>query len=154
MKNTLDLKIPPLVVLLVLAAIAWFSGKIFPFLILDFRFNVIASTVLGLFGCGLIIAGARSFNRVGTTVNPLKPETTTTLVRDGVYRYSRNPIYLGLAIILLSWGIYLSHLLSVIFVIAFVVYMNHFQIQPEERMLQKLFGACFDRYKYQVKRWL
>lgn len=154
MKNTLELKIPPVAVLLVLASIAWFSVKIFPVLGLDFPFNVSVSAVLGLIGCGLTIAGARSFYRAGTTVNPLKPETTTTLVREGIYRYSRNPIYLGLAIILLSWGIYLSHLLSLIFVIAFVVYMNFFQIQPEERTLQKLFGACFDRYKRRVRRWL
>lgn len=154
MKNTLELKIPPVAVFLALAAMMWLSLKIFPFLALEFHFNMTVAIVFAVLGCALIIAGARSFNRAGTTVNPLKPETTTILVMDGVYRFSRNPIYLGLAIILFSWGIYLSNLLSLIFVIAFVVYMNLFQIQPEERMLQKLFGVCFDQYKRQVRRWL
>lgn len=154
MKKTLELKIPPIAVFLVLAAMAWLSAKIFPSLALDFHFNTIVATVTAAFGCGLIMAGAHAFKRADTTVNPLKPETTTTLVTGGVYHFSRNPIYLGLAIILLSWGIYLSHLLSLLFMIAFVVYMNHFQIQPEEKVLQKLFGVCFERYQRQVRRWL
>jgi protein-S-isoprenylcysteine O-methyltransferase Ste14 len=110
--------------------------------------------VIAGFGCGMVVAGSSSFHRAGTTVNPMKPEATTSLVTKGAYRFSRNPIYLGLAIILSSWGIYLSNLLSLIFVYSFIIYMNHFQIEPEERILQKLFGACFERYKHQVRRWL
>ena len=154
MKKILELKIPPVAVLLVLAILMWFCEKTFPFLSLNFNFSIFVAVVIAVSGCGIVIAGARAFHRVGTTINPLKPETTTTLVMEGVFCVSRNPIYLGLAMILLSWGIYLSNLLSLIFVVAFVVYMNHFQIQPEERMLQKLFGARFERYKQQVRRWL
>jgi len=153
-KNILELKIPPVVVLLVLAIMMWFSAKNFPFLALNSGFNVVIAAVIAVSGCGMVMAGSRSFHRAGTTVNPMKPETTTSLVTEGVYRFSRNPIYLGLAIILSSWGIYLSDLLSLIFVCFFIIYMNHFQIQPEERILQKLFGACFERYKHQVRRWL
>ena len=154
MKNILELKIPPVVVLLVLAIMMWFSAKNFPFLTLNFDFNVVIAAVMAVFGCGMVVAGSHSFYRAGTTVNPMKPEATTLLVTEGVYRFSRNPIYLGLAMILSSWGIYLSDLLSLIFVCFFIMYMNHFQIQPEERMLQKLFGAYFERYKHQVRRWL
>jgi protein-S-isoprenylcysteine O-methyltransferase Ste14 len=132
----------------------WFSAKNFPFLTLNFDFNVVFAVVIAGFGCGMVAAGSSSFHRAGTTVNPMKPEATTSLVTKGAYRFSRNPIYLGLAIILSSWGIYLSNLLSLIFVYSFIIYMNHFQIEPEERILQKLFGACFERYKHQVRRWL
>lgn len=132
----------------------WFCKKTFPFLSLNFKFNIVVAAVFAVSGCGIVLAGARAFHGAGTTVNPLKPETTRVLVMEGVYRFSRHPIYLGLAMILLGWGIYLSNLLSLIFVIVFVVYMNHFQIQPEERMLQTLFGTRFERYKQQVRRWL
>jgi protein-S-isoprenylcysteine O-methyltransferase Ste14 len=153
-KNILELKIPPVIVLLVLAIMMWFSAKNFPFLTLNFDFNVVIAAFVAAFGCGMVMVGSRSFHRVGTTVNPMKPEATTSLVTEGVYRFSRNPIYLGLAMILSSWGVYLSDLLSLIFVCFFIMYMNHFQIQPEERILHKLFGSCFERYKHQVRRWL
>lgn len=132
----------------------WFSAKNFRFLTLNFDFNVVIAVVMAVFGCGMVVAGSHSFYCAGTTVNPMKPEATTSLVTEGVYRFSRNPIYLGLAMILSSWGIYLSDLLSLVFVCFFIMYMNHFQIQPEERMLCKLFGAYFERYKHQVRRWL
>jgi protein-S-isoprenylcysteine O-methyltransferase Ste14 len=153
-KNILELKIPPVIVLLVLAIMMWISAKNFPFLTLNFDFNVVIAAVVAVFGCGMVMVGSHSFHRVGTTVNPMKPEATTSLVMEGVYRFTRNPIYLGLAMILSSWGVYLSNLSSLIFVCLFIIYMNHFQIRPEERMLHKLFGARFERYKHQVRRWL
>jgi protein-S-isoprenylcysteine O-methyltransferase Ste14 len=153
-EKILELKIPPVAVLLVVAILMWLCEKTFPFLTVNFNFKLVVTAIIAVSGCSIVIAGARTFHRAGTTVNPLRPEATTTLVTEGVYRFSRHPIYLGLAMILLSWGIYLANLLSILLVIAFVVYINHFQIQPEERMLQKLFGICFERYKQQVRRWL
>lgn len=154
MEKIIKLKIPPVAVLLVLAILMWFCEKTFPVLSVNIHFKHVIAAIFAASGCSIVIAGARAFHRAGTTVNPLKPETTTVLVMEGVYRFSRHPIYLGLAMILLSWGIYLSNLLSLMFVIVFVVYINRFQIQREERMLQKLFGICFERYKQQVRRWL
>lgn len=154
MEKILELKIPPVAILLILAILMWFCENTFPFLSVNINFKHVFAAFLAVAGCSIVIAGARAFHRAGTTVNPLKPETTTVLVVEGVYRFSRHPIYLGLAMILFSWGIYLSNLLSLLLVIVFVVYLNRFQIQPEERMLQKLFGICFERYKQQVRRWL
>ena len=154
MEKILELKIPPVAVLLVFAVLMWFCEKTFPVLSVNIQFKLVVAEILAVSGCGVIIAGARAFHRAGTTVNPFKPETTTTLVMEGVYRFSRHPIYLGLAMILLSWGIYLSNLLSLLLVIVFVAYIDRFQIQPEERILQKLFGICFEHYKRRVRRWL
>ena len=92
--------------------------------------------------------------RLKTTLNPMKPELTTVLIKTGIYQYSRNPIYLGFVIILLGWGIYLSNALALLFVAGFVYYMNRFQIEPEEKSLSQIFGAQFEEYKHKVRRWL
>jgi len=88
-------------------------------------------------------------------VNPTKPSDASSLVVQGIYRVSRNPMYLGVLLLLIAWGIYLEHLI-VVFVLpaAFVIYMNKFQIEPEEQALQKLFGDDFASYKKKVRRWI
>ncbi|MDX2322169.1 MAG: isoprenylcysteine carboxylmethyltransferase family protein [Moritella sp.] len=105
----------------------------------------------GIFFC---IAGVVSFRRAETTVNPLKPETATALVSSGIYTISRNPMYVGLALFLLAWAVYLSSPWISIGVVGFVFYMNHFQIEPEELALKDIFGAEFTRYQENVRRWL
>jgi protein-S-isoprenylcysteine O-methyltransferase Ste14 len=105
----------------------------------------------GIFFC---LAGVISFRRAKTTVNPFKPETTTTLVNTGIYAISRNPMYVGFAFFLLAWAVYLSSPWISIGVVGFVLYMNHFQIEPEELALKDIFGIEFTRYQENVRRWL
>lgn len=95
-----------------------------------------------------------SFRKARTTVNPLKPETASALVSSGVYRYTRNPMYLGFAIVLIAWSIFLAWPPALLGVLGFVMYMNIFQIGPEERALASLFGREFTQYCSQVRRWL
>src|SRR5687768_11909847 len=109
---------------------------------------------LALLGATISILGVLSFRRAGTTVNPLKPGAASSLVRSGVYRVTRNPMYLGFLMLLLGWGIYLSNALALLFVPMFVVYMNKFQIEPEERALTARFGQEFVVYSMRVRRWL
>ena len=78
----------------------------------------------------------------------------TQLVTSGVYRYTRNPMYLGMACLLLAWAVYLQNPLALLGVPLFMAYITQFQIKPEERMLVKLFGDAFIRYRQQVRRWL
>jgi protein-S-isoprenylcysteine O-methyltransferase Ste14 len=98
--------------------------------------------------------GVVSFRRAGTTVNPLTPEASSTLVRAGVYTLTRNPMYLGFLMLLLGWAIYMSNAFALLFVPVFVVYMNRFQIEPEEKALGSRFGQAFVTYTTCVRRWL
>lgn len=107
-----------------------------------------------LLGCAISLAGVVSFQRAHTTVNPLVPQQSSTLVDGGIYRYSRNPMYLGFAIVLLAWALALGQVVPFLGVSGFVLYIQRFQIAPEERALQQRFGEAFSSYKSRVRRWI
>lgn len=100
------------------------------------------------------LLGLIAFHRSRTTINPLRPERTSALVTQGIYRITRNPMYVGMALLLLAWAVYLSALLPFAGVPLFMSYITRFQIRPEERMIEKLFGAEFLGYAARVRRWL
>jgi len=95
-----------------------------------------------------------SFQKAKTTFNPLKPDAASSLVASGIYRVSRNPMYVGFLLVLTGWAMWLSHPLPFLFLPIFVGYMNRFQISPEERVLSAKFGEEYDTYKQSVRRWL
>ncbi|HSB48970.1 MAG TPA: isoprenylcysteine carboxylmethyltransferase family protein, partial [Burkholderiales bacterium] len=107
-----------------------------------------------LMGGIFVIAGTISFALARTTINPMKPETTSSLVRSGVYGISRNPMYVGLLFVLAGWAAYLASAWALLGLVAFVPYMNRFQIAPEERALSALFGTEYTAYASKVRRWL
>jgi protein-S-isoprenylcysteine O-methyltransferase Ste14 len=109
---------------------------------------------LGASGMAVAIGGVISFRRAETTVNPLKPERSAALVSTGVYSFTRNPMYLGMVLVLFAWAVYLSSAWSLLGPILFALYITRFQIVPEERVLDRLFGAPFAAYKKRVRRWL
>ena len=109
---------------------------------------------LAFAGLGVAFFGVLQFRRSRTTVNPIHPEHSSTLVCQGVYRFTRNPMYLGFLLGLIGWGIYLGNLLAMGMPVIYVIYMNRFQIAPEERILEDLFGDDFQRYKKVVRRWI
>ena len=76
------------------------------------------------------------------------------MVTESVYRYTRNPMYLGLACCTFAWGLYLQNFAALLFVIPFVAYMTHFQIKPEERALLEVFGAEYAEFSNRVRRWI
>ena len=84
----------------------------------------------------------------------MSPESTSSLVTAGLYRYSRNPIYVADVIFLLSWAFYLNNPISLLGIVGFVLYMNRFQIQPEERALEANFGQAYLDFKARVRRWI
>jgi len=100
------------------------------------------------------LAAITQFGRSGTTVNPHKPETTTALVTTGIYAWTRNPMYLGLAILLLGWGLRLGALSPLLGPLLFVPLIQRVQILPEERALRVLFGKDYEDYSARVNRWL
>lgn len=110
----------------------------------------------GLAGAGVVVAllGVVSFRRARTTVNPLQPATASHLVVSGIYRRTRNPMYLGMLLVLLGWGVFLAHVPAMVLAVTFVPLMNRLQIGPEERILSTVFGQQFTNYQSTVRRWL
>ncbi|MDF0675027.1 MAG: isoprenylcysteine carboxylmethyltransferase family protein [Nitrospira sp.] len=153
MFNALELKVPPLALVFLFGALMWVASAYSMFtIVLPWRsaFALIFYTV----GSAIVLAGVLTFRQMKTTVSPLTPEATTTMVTSGIYRFTRNPMYLGFLLILVGWAIDLSHLLAFVILPLFVWYMNRFQIQPEERALASKFSEAFTAYKRSVRRWL
>jgi protein-S-isoprenylcysteine O-methyltransferase Ste14 len=150
----LELKIPPPVVAVMLAIGMYFSSTSFP----DARFQLPMHTSIAVAIClaGLAVnaAGLLAFRRHQTTVNPLQPIRASTLVRDGIYRLTRNPMYLGMALILLGWAVQLSNATALAGPTLLVVWLTRFQIIPEEQALRRNFPVDFDAYSSHVRRWL
>ena len=134
---------------LMLAA-AW----LLPVLNVAIPWSTPAAIVVAALGAALGLAGVIQFHRAKTTVNPLRPDAVSALVSGGVYRWTRNPMYLGMAAMLLGWAIYLGSIAALAALPLFIVYLNRFQIGPEERALEARFGAEFEAYRRRVSRWL
>jgi protein-S-isoprenylcysteine O-methyltransferase Ste14 len=142
------------VLVVIVAALMWFAAAATP----AFGFYLPARPAfavgLALIGAVTCLSGVVSFRQAKTTVNPMKPYSTSSLVVSGIYRYTRNPMYLGFLLVLLGWAAFLSNLAALAFVPAFVAYMNRFQIRPEERVLASLFPHDFPAYVAEVRRWV
>ena len=151
--NALELKVPPPLVALVTGLLMWWAAKLVPPLALPGVARIVVAVVFAGVGVGLAMSGVLTFRRAKTTVNPTTPAAASALVRTGVFRFTRNPMYLGLLLCLVAWAIFLSSVLALLIAPLFVVYMNRFQIAPEERALAALFGDNFAAYKRDVRRW-
>lgn len=152
--HALELRIPPPVVALLVAAAMWGISLVTPRVDVSAPMRLVVGIAIALAGVACAIAGIAAFRRARTTVNPLKPETSSSLVTSGIYRFTRNPMYVGLALALLGWAVFLSSPWSLIGPLAFVLYMNRFQIGPEERILLGMFGSAYSAYQGTVRRWL
>lgn len=147
-------RVPPVAVTLIVAALMWAVARTLPSLRFDFAGRTLLAVALALAAGAIGIAGLRAFHRARTTSNPLQPERASALVTDGIYRRTRNPMYVALAVALLGWAVQLGHALAPLGVGLFMTWMNRFQIAPEERALARLFGTEFERYTREVRRWL
>lgn len=150
--KSLENKIPPAVVWLVCALIMKSIAYVLPFVALPHL--PIVAIVIALIGIGAGIVGIWSFYKARTTINPLEPSQATHFVSEGIYKLSRNPMYVGLACCLISWAIWLSYLVPWLGVVLFIAYMTRFQIIPEERVLRQKFGDEYQNYCLKVRRWL
>ncbi|MCW8328560.1 isoprenylcysteine carboxylmethyltransferase family protein [Photobacterium sp. SDRW27] len=147
------LKLPPPVVLLVTLGGMYLFSYYWPIWTFSFFGQSMLVLLCCLFGTLIGLAGIVAFAKARTTVDPRKPDRTSRLVTSGVYRFSRNPMYLGLVFLLVAAFFYFSALSSVIMIPLFVFYMNNFQIGPEEDVLEALFGDEYRQYCEQVRRW-
>ena len=108
-----------------------------------------------LFGIGILIGlwSLLQFFSKKTSINPVTPDSASTLVNKGLYAFTRNPMYLALLLLLMAWGLFLGNAFNTLLAAGFVSYMNAFQIIPEEEALEKIFGTEFLNYKIKVRRW-
>jgi protein-S-isoprenylcysteine O-methyltransferase Ste14 len=152
--RALELKIPPVALGILLGALMWVAARSVS--ALGFILPAGRMIAIGLAAAGVIsaILGVVSFRRAKTTVNPLRPESASALVISGIYRVTRNPMYLGMLLVLLGWGVFLGNALAFLAAIAFIPLMNRLQIVPEERALTAMFGPAFTAYQSAVRRWL
>ncbi|HDR0996166.1 TPA: isoprenylcysteine carboxylmethyltransferase family protein [Pasteurella multocida] len=145
----MTIRLPPPVIFLACAAVMWCLPPIYQF--------ARHTWLVGLFilMSGIIGSGSLwQFWQAKTTVDPIRLEKSSALVVSGIYQFSRNPMYLSLALLLLAWGLWLASLSAVLFLVVFVFCITQFQIKPEERQLEKLFGDAYLDYKQKVRRWL
>jgi protein-S-isoprenylcysteine O-methyltransferase Ste14 len=148
----LNTKIPPPIVTATFGLIIYFSKSFSP--VYSFDNSNMISVIFLLFGLGIFSAAVQSFKKHKTTINPLSPDKASSLINSGIFSYSRNPMYLGMLLILLSvsfkfnisGGLFISFL--------FKIYITRFQIIPEEEAMGKLFGEEFIKYKNQTRRWV
>jgi protein-S-isoprenylcysteine O-methyltransferase Ste14 len=152
--RVLDLKMPPLAAGALLAALMWLVSRLVPGFNFVFPGREFLALILAIAGAMIILLGVASFRRAKTTINPMKPELSSSLVISGIYKLSRNPMYLGFLLVLAGWAVILSNALAFVFVAAFIFYMNRFQIEPEEKALAAKFNQEFGDYKSRVRRWL
>ncbi|QBG93751.1 methyltransferase family protein [Xanthomonas oryzae] len=150
----LETKIPPPVVMVLLGLAAFAITRLVPAVSFSLPLRTPVAVVLGCVGVALNGVPKLAFKRAGTTVNPLRPALATQLITGGVYRYSRNPMYLGHAFILLGWTLYLHHAAALLAVALFVLYVTRFQIRPEERQLSVRFPGVYAEFCARVRRWL
>jgi protein-S-isoprenylcysteine O-methyltransferase Ste14 len=152
--TALELKVPPVVLVAFVAVGMWALSRISP----DFSIAIPAAgwvaSGIALVGMAIAVLGVLAFRTAGTTVDPRVPDQSESLVVSGIYRYSRNPMYLGFLMVLCAWGLWLGNVPALLFLPAFVLYMNRFQIAPEERFMREKFGDAFTRYCTGVRRWL
>ena len=152
--RALELKIPPAAVFLACAAGMWLLAGAFPGGEFELRYAGFLALAIAGSGLAVALAGIAEFRRLSTTVNPIRPGEASSIVTGGIYRYTRNPMYVGLACCVLAWAVYLRNYAALPWIVIFVAYMTQFQIKPEERALQEKFGDEYTSYKSRVRRWL
>ena len=145
-------KIPPPIVTLAFGLMIYFSRNIFP------DINNIILYILSLFfiilGPFILISAVRSFKAEQTTINPININNASSLVISGVFKYSRNPMYLGMVFILLALSFWFNLVGGILFTSIFIMYITKFQIIPEEAAMKSIFGEDFNKYKNKTRRWI
>jgi protein-S-isoprenylcysteine O-methyltransferase Ste14 len=152
--KALEVKVPPPAVAAGIAVAMWGASQLAPLLQVPSALRLGAAGAIVSVGIGFSAAGVLAFRRARTTVNPTKPEQASSLVSSGVYRITRNPMYVGLSFVLVAWAVFLSSAWALLGPVAFVLYIGRLQIAPEERALAKLFGSEYADYRAKVRRWL
>jgi len=150
----LNLKIPPVAQGVVTLILIWLFDRYLPIYRISFIYQrVVACSLIGIGGI-IGLSGILAFIKLRTTVDPRYPDKASQLVVIGIYKYSRNPMYLGILLLLTGVAAYLGALSNIVVVLFFVIFINKYQIVPEEISLQQKFGESYTQYAQNVRRWL
>jgi protein-S-isoprenylcysteine O-methyltransferase Ste14 len=152
--KSLELKIPPLPLAVGFGILMWAIDRWLPMHADRSLVRAVIAAVTFVFAVTIVVTAVIGFRRARTTVDPFHPETASSVVTTGIYRVTRNPMYLGFLLALISLAIFLGNFASAVVPLIFVVYMNRFQIGPEERALRTRFGASYEAYLRSVRRWI
>ncbi|MBE1300910.1 MAG: DUF1295 domain-containing protein [Alteromonadaceae bacterium] len=152
--KALELKIPPVLLMLLAGAVMHIVTLFAKVEYAAETTSNIISIVLAVVAMLPVFFALLAFRKAETTVDPTHPEAASKLVTSGVFSYSRNPMYLSFTLALLAYSVLLNNLLGLFVIVFFVVYMNRFQILPEERFLTEKFGKQYTDYLLKVRRWL
>ena len=149
----MQLKLPPAIVFIIFSMLMYVLSIFLPFG--DFQFFGRDFLILFLLGIGVLLGviSLIQFYVSKTSIDPRTPYKVSSLVTNGLYRFTRNPMYLALLMILLAWGLWLGNAFNTLLAAGFVGYMNKFQIIPEEKVLSKIYGKKYQHYCTQVRRW-
>lgn len=148
------LKIPPVIIFFLSLGILFGVYQLTPEFRWDYPFRTLLSRIFLIGGALIALAAMSAFRLKGTTVDPRRPEEASSLVTSGVYQYSRNPMYLGMALVLIGGVIRIGNPFCVLGVCFFVWYLTQFQIKPEEDALKKVFGEAYENFCTDVRRWV
>ena len=146
------IKIPPPILVIILTSLVYFSSTKLELIYLPYRH--IVSVIILIVGLIVIVSPVVDFIKSKTTINPVKFKNVNRLVTTGIYRYSRNPMYLGMILIIISTTVYYLNFLSVFSPLIFYIWINKFQINREEIFLEDKFGSEYLKYKSKTRRWI
>ncbi|WP_421805553.1 methyltransferase family protein [Flagellimonas sp.] len=149
----MQLKVPPALVMLIFGGLMYVLDRFLP--VGEFDFFGRRLLMLFLFGLGLVVIliSVIQFFINKTTTDPLHLDKSRKLVTNGIYNFTRNPMYLGMLLFLLAFGLKLGNAFNTLVAAGFVSYLNHFQIKPEEEALKKQFGQEYTIYCKLTRRW-
>jgi protein-S-isoprenylcysteine O-methyltransferase Ste14 len=150
----LNLLIPPPLLGAIAASLMWGVAAAVPGMSFTFAGQAVLAGLMAVTGVAVDLTAIASFMRARTTITPFNPQKARYLVVSGVYAFSRNPMYLGLLILLCGWAVWMGNPLNAAVLAAFVAYLIRFQIQPEEAILTRLFGEPYVAYTRRVRRWI
>jgi len=153
MMKFLELKIPPPILVLFTGLFMWISAESLPNE-MNLTLTTPLSILIFLFGFGITAFAAISFRKAKTTISPTHPQNATVLIHSGLFRLSRNPMYLGMAIMLIGWATGLKNIQVIWGPIFFILYITRLQIVPEEKILTEKWGDQYLNYCLQTRRWL
>ena len=145
-------KIPPPIVTLICGFSIYFSKSLFSEK--NYVFSDIISISFFLIGVAILFTAVISFKKQKTTISPLNPEKTSSLVVSNIFKYSRNPMYLGMLFMLISLAIRYNIIGGIISISIFIFFITKFQIKPEEVQMKKIFGEKYIQYKKKTGMWI
>ncbi len=146
------MKIPPPILVLILVVSSFLSSKKID--VIHIPHQTLVSILILLIGILILIIPVTNFIKYKTTIDPIEFKKVNKLVTSGIYKYSRNPMYLGLLLIVISSSILYLNIYSVSTPIFFYYWINRFQIQREEIFLTEKFGKEYLSYKTKTRRWI